>query len=582
MQQNRERREVLRSVLDIGAQMTQNLDIEQVLLAIVQRSMELTGARYGAALTLTSGGEIDKFLHRGMTPEQVADLPHLPRGLGLLGFIVTQRETLRVDSIQDHPASVGFPSRHADMRAFLGVPLKQRDELVGALYLTKEAAQGSFTEDDEETVTALGALAAVGVQNARLYQAEADRARNAALLQSIASRIRRSLDTTQVLHAAVEELGRAAGAKRCFIRLASRETKPALGRIEYEWVEPGFTRLIDDPEHHYPIATMAAMTRMTQWSNDVENDERLKDGSRNGSMRDLLSVGTRAALASPLEWGDELLGVVVFHCDKPRIWSESDIELIEGAAAEVATALHHADLYSRAVETADELARVDELRRDFVSMVSHELRSPMTVVAGISDLLQKRSDTLPPEGRKDLIDTLGREARRLTKLVSEVLDIESIDQGLVSLAPKRIDLVELAHESVQDAGRADQTKVLAQGEDAWVMADRDRVKQVLLNLLSNATKFSPQDAPVVVEVIPGPDAVQVSVTDKGPGMTEEEVSRLFQRFSRVARTGSSQPGSGLGLYLCKVLVEKHGGEIWVNTQPGAGSTFAFRLPRTQV
>jgi signal transduction histidine kinase len=576
---NRQRQDVLTSVLDIGVQLTHNLDIDQVLLTIVQRSMELTGARYGAALTLDPNGAPDKFLHRGMTPEQVAGLPHPPRGEGLLGFIISGAETVRCDSIEDHPASQGFPYKHADMKAFLGVPLKERGHMVGALYLTKEEAQGPFTQEDEVVVGALAALAAVGVLNARLFQAEAERARNSDLLQSIASRIRRSLDTEEVLEAAVEELGRAAGAQRCFVRLAQPGGQAALGPVLYEWVRPGSPRTLDDPDRHYPIASMAAMTRLTQWSNDVLEDERLRDPDVAGGPRDLEAVETRAALAAPLEWGDELLGVVVFHCDVPRNWSESDIELIEGAAAEVATGLHHADLYARAVETADELARLDELRRDFVSMVSHELRSPMTVVAGISDLLQKRFDQMAPESRDDLIETLGRESRRLTKLVSEVLDAESIDQGLVSLYPETVDLAVLARESVQDAGRAERTLVELIDADTNVVADRDRVKQVMLNLLSNAVKFSPDSAKVLVRVVPDGDGVRVSVRDEGPGMTPEEVSRLFQRFTRIPRTGGSKPGSGLGLYLSKALVEKHGGRIWVETEKGAGSTFSFWLPR---
>ena len=573
MQLERERDDILRSFLEIGVHLTQNLDIEQVLLTIVERSMELTGARYGAAVTLAPGGSIDKFLHRGLTPEEVAALPHLPRGKGLLGHVLDEASAIRVDSIGAHPASVGFPNDHVPMDAFLGVPLQERGDLVGALYLTKEPSQEPFSDFDEEVVTALGTFAAVGILNTRLFEAEAERARTSALLQTIASSSRRSLDTAQVMTTAVEALGRAADAKRCFIRLASDSAKKALGPIEYEWIYPGFPSLKSDPERQYPVAELAAVTRMTQWSSDVEDDQRFPQAA----VHDLVDAKTKAVLSAPLVWGDELLGVVVFHCSEPREWTEADVELIEGAAAEVAIALHHADLYSRAVQTADELARLDELRRDFVSMVSHELRSPMTVVAGISDLLQKRFDQMSAQDRKDLIETLGRESRRLTKLVSEVLDVESIDQGLVRLTPSNVDLAELVRESVQDAGGSDRTDVIVDAGETNAVVDRDRVKQVMLNLLSNALKFSPPKARVVIRLTTEVDGILVSVTDTGPGMTQEEVSRLFQRFSRIANAGGA-PGSGLGLYLSKVLVEKHGGRIWVDTKPGEGSTFSFWLP----
>ena len=580
LQRQKDGREVLQSFLEIGIQLTQNLDIDQVLLTIVQRSMELTGARYGAALTLTPEGAPDKFLHRGLTPEQVDLLPHTPRGKGVLGAVLADRAPMRLGAITDHPGSVGFPNDHVPMGAFMGVPLQERGALVGSLYLTKSPGDSPFSDEDEEVVTALGAFAAIGILNTKLFEDEAERAHRADLLQHIASRIRRSLDTGQVLEAAVEELGRAAAVDRCFVRLSAVSGEQSLGPIEFEWDAPGVSRLQGDPERQYPVGGLAAVTRMVQWTNDVAADERLTDPGVPGMPSDLIEVGTRAALSAPLEWGDELLGVVTFHCSEPRIWTESDIELIEGAADEVAIGIHHALLYARAVETADDLARLDELRRDFVSMVSHELRSPMTVVAGIADLLQKRADQLSDENRKDLIDTLGREARRLTKLVSEVLDVESIDQGIVNLFPKVLDLAELARESVQDAGSLSRTEVVVDRGDTRVVADHDRIKQVMLNLISNAIKFSPETTPVILHVSPEDDQVCISITDSGPGMTEDEVSRLFHRFSRIARTGSSQPGSGLGLYVSKVLVEKHGGRIWVDTKPGAGSTFSFTLPRS--
>ncbi|HYN36243.1 MAG TPA: ATP-binding protein [Actinomycetota bacterium] len=542
--------------------------------------MELTAARYGAALTLTPEGAPDKFLHRGMTPEQVALLPHTPRGEGVLGVVLSTRSPLRLDSISDHAESIGFPSKHVAMGPFLGVPIQERGTLVGALFLTKTPEEDAFSDEDEEVVTALGNFAAVGILNAKLFESEAQRAERSALLQNIASKIRLSLDTAQVLEAAVAELGQAAEVERCFVRLSSESGDEKLGPIDFEWTAPGVRQLKQDPERPFPVGGLAAVTGMTQWSNDVLADERLSDPTAPERSNDLLKADIRSALAAPLKWGDELLGVITFHCREPRVWSASDVELIEGAADEVAIAIHHAKLYARAVETADDLSRLDELRRDFISMVSHELRSPMTVVAGIADLLQKRQDQLSDENRADLIETLGREARRLTKLVTEVLDVESIDQGVVSLFPKVLDVAELAREAVQDAGSADRMQLVVAGGDTHVVADHDRVKQVILNLLSNAIKFSPDTSPVIVNVTPEDDQVCVSIADSGPGMTEDEKARLFQRFSRIARTGSAQPGSGLGLYVSKVLVEKHGGRIWVDSIPEEGSTFSFTLPRS--
>ncbi|CAN5663054.1 hypothetical protein BH24ACT26_BH24ACT26_01670 [soil metagenome] len=571
---------LLESFLEVSVALTHNPDMDGVLVGIVERSMELTGARYGAAVTLASDGGIENFLHRGLSPEEVAVLPHLPRGKGLLGLVLTERGPVRTDDIGSHPASVGFPDSHVPMAAFLGVPMQLHGDLVGALYLTKSPGAPSFTNEDQELITAMASMAAVGVQNARLFSAERERAEAGAVLHELATTVRASLDVDRVLATTVEALGRAAKVERCFIRLVGAEEGGPLDAIAYEWNATGVRSLQDEPAAQFPVSSMAAMTRSTQWSDDIAADGRLIDPQLPGEPDHLLAHGIKAALATPLEWGDELMGVVTFQSETPRRWSESDIALIEGASREVATALDHARLYDEAVRAAEKLRELDHMRSEFVSVVSHELRSPMTVVAGIADILEKRYDDLAIDARTELIETLGREARRLTRLVSDVLDLESNGRGIGQLRMEAVDLVELARESVADAGEAGRTKLVAEAGDATTKGDRDRIKQVLLNLLSNAAKFSEHDAPITVAVAPTEDSVRVSIADHGQGISEDDRHLLFKRFSRLQTTTTSHPGSGIGLYLSKTIVERHGGEIWLESVPGRGSTFCFRLPRS--
>ena len=569
---------LLETFLETTLQLTSDLDLEHVLLAIVDRSMELTGAQYGAAVTISPEGGIESFQYRGLTPEQVALLPHLPEGRGLLGLVLEERKTVRLERLGDHPASVGFPDRHVPMDAFLGVPLQNRGELVGALYLTKSPDEEPFRADDEKFFEAMGAIATVGITNARLFATEKERAERSEVMSEIASRVRRSLDVDQVLGATVDALGRAAQVDRCFIRLAAAESG-GLQEIHSEWTMPDVPSLKGNATMEFPIANLAVNSRRTEWSEDVMEDARLLDPVLAGKPIDLVERGTRAALATPLQWGDQILGVVAFHSRTPRKWTEGDIALIEAAAREVSVALSHARQFSDAVQTADRLRALDEMRSDFVTMVSHELRSPMTVVAGIADILQKRQAALSPAQRNELIETLGREARRLTRLVSEVLDLEAIDQGSMELQLEEVDLAALAREAVTDAGVADRTDLAVGRGDAVVMADADRVKQVFLNLISNAAKFSGEGKAVKVTVSPQPTSVCVSVADEGPGISEENQLKLFQRFSRLD-TGSRRPGSGLGLYLSRSIIDAHRGEIWVESEPGSGATFSFRLPRS--
>src|SRR5918999_1588833 len=325
-----------------------------------------------------------------------------------------------------------------------------------------------------------------------------------------------------------------------------------------------------------PVSDLAARTRSTQWSEDVARDGRLFDPDI-GPL-EAAESGARAALSAPLEWGEELMGVVTFHSSETRLWSASDIELLEAAAREVSVALHHAHAYDHAVRTAAKLREVDRMRRDLVSVVSHELRSPMTVIAGIADILKRRLEQTTPEARTELVDILGREARRLARLVSQVLDVEAIERGGLKLHRETHHLAELARAAVTDAGVAERARVIIEPGDALASLDADAIKQVFLNLLSNAAKFGPENSPITIVIAGDQDDVQAAIADEGPGIPEDEIPRLFQMFSRLDGA-AGQPGSGVGLYASKVIVERHGGSIWVESAPGGGARFCFRLPR---
>jgi signal transduction histidine kinase len=570
-------RRFLKSFFDVALHLTQDLDIDRVLQVIVERAIELTQARYGAAATLNATG-IERFVYRGLTPEQVAELPHTPVGKGLLGAVITDAQAIRTPNIEEHPESVGFPSNHVAMAAFLGVPMIAQGELVGALYLTKSPGAPEFTDEDEEVVTAMASLAAVGIINSRLFAVESDRAERAGTLNKIAWGVRHSLDVSDVLEATVEELGKALDVGRCYIRLVEERGSVRLGPMEAEWTAPGVERIAGQRDLQYPVSTLAAHTLVTQYSSDVEHDSRLRDPNL-PPVTNLLERNASAVLSTPIEWADELMGVVTLHAMLPRDWTRPEIDMMEAAAREVAVALHHARIYEAAVDTANKLKELDELRSDFVSMVSHELRSPMTVVTGIAHILLWRKERLSETESDQLLETLEREARRLSRLVSEFLDMEAIDRGKITLQVADADLLELSGEAMIDAGLATRVNLVAGEGDTLMAVDRDRIKQVLLNLMSNAAKFSDEDQPITVTVDPGADAMTISVADRGPGIPDEDRGRLFERFGRLSSTVARAPGSGIGLYVSRMIVELHGGEIWVDSVPGEGATFCFSLPR---
>lgn len=561
---------LLRSFLDISLQIAEGLDVNKVLRAIVDRAMDVTGSAQALAVTLQTDGRIENVVHRGTSAPVTGE--ELEADGGLFAFLLETHTPIRLAPISDHSGPVGRPFDEIPMDAFVGLPIQHRGQLAGALCLTRPLDAGPFEKQDEDFLEALAAMAAVAIENARLFTAETSRAERAALLRHVASKVRRSLDLDDVLSTTAETLGRAAKVDRCFIRLVT-EDDPMMNVPVAEWTQPPLKPFAETGDISYPISDLAARTRSTQWTSNLTEEPAFSRAP------DELPTGVKAVLSAPLEWGDDLLGVVTFDAADVREWSPSDRALIEAAAREVSIAIHHARLYEEAVKTNERLRELDEMRSDFISMVSHELRSPMTVVAGIADILAKRRQKLSEERQTELIATLGREARRLTRLVSEVLDLESIDQGRMELHIGQVDVSALGTEAIADAGEAHRTKLVVEPGNMMIAGDYDKLKQVLLNLISNAAKFSGDNSPITVSITPRKDGVLVSVKDEGPGIPEEHMSRLFQRFSRVQATGARKPGSGLGLYLARIIIEGHGGEIWCDSTQGEGATFTFRIPR---
>ena len=227
------------------------------------------------------------------------------------------------------------------------------------------------------------------------------------------------------------------------------------------------------------------------------------------------------------------------------------------------------------------LRELNEMKDTFVATLAHDLRSPLASMKGFAEVLGTHWSELPAEKRQVLVDRIISGADRLSELIDTILDSAALEAGELPLALDAVDLVELVHQVVLDerAATGARFEVSVRGAVPLVQADSRRVWQVLTNLISNALKFGPADGPVHVTVTSTPADVEVAVSDEGPGVGVEDISRLFQKFSRAsAGVAASVEGTGLGLYICRALVEAHGGVIWVENGPAGGATFRFRLP----
>jgi signal transduction histidine kinase len=226
--------------------------------------------------------------------------------------------------------------------------------------------------------------------------------------------------------------------------------------------------------------------------------------------------------------------------------------------------------------------RIEDAQRRFVADASHEMRTPIAALKGILELLADGAKDVP-EVRDDFIDTMQAEADRLGRLVADLLTLAQLEAGNMRLkvAPEYVsdllgDVANVMQTLAEQAGVA--LKVEAPGDDVRVLADRDRVVQVLLSFTDNALKHSPAGTTIHLRAEAQGDTVRLGVSDEGPGIEPEEIARVFERFYRADAARPGGGGTGLGLAIAKEIVEAHGSTIDVESTPGTGTTFGFELP----
>lgn len=241
------------------------------------------------------------------------------------------------------------------------------------------------------------------------------------------------------------------------------------------------------------------------------------------------------------------------------------------------------EAYEKEKEAVEQLRNVDQLKNEFVAMVAHDLKSPMTVIGGLADMMSSKWDRLPDERKMEFLGLISSNVRQLADLVDDVLQVARIEANEISYVIEPFDLGQLVDRTVdeQRQGNPERTIEVSKMELLpHALADERRVWQVLTNLLSNAVKFSPAHEPVEISVVhDDDDSLRIAVTDHGGGIRPEEMDKLFQKFSRLTQHGGAgAKGTGLGLFICKRMIEEQGGRIWADSVLGTGSTFTCTLP----
>ena len=505
-----------------------NLDIDAVLQGVIDGARSLTGARYGALVSFDDSGGIRDLVTSGMTPEQRRRMGALPKGLGLLGHLNEVPRPLRLSDIASHPSAVGFPKNHPPMKTFLGVPIRHLGEPVGNIYLTEKEGGGEFTPEDEDTLVLFAAQASMAIDNARIHEEQRKAKADLEALINVCP------VGVLVFDAKTGDLVSANG-----------ETRRIVGRLN----APG--RAIDQ--------LLEVMALRTVDGRDIPLDE----------------LPTAKALRS----GETVLG------------DEVVIHLPDGRA--VTTLVNARPIYGEdgepvsVVVTIQDITQLEEIksqRTEFLGMVSHELRTPLSAIKGSAASVLGATYPLDPAETRQFLRIIDEQADQMRYMINDLADMTQIESGTLSISPEPTsleDLVERAREAFLSEGATNSIAVDAAPGLPMVMADRTRMFQVLKILLTNASERSPESSAIMVSVSPEDVYVAVSVEDKGRGVSADLIPHLFNAFSRTdgRNRGRRDGREGLGLAICKGVVEAHGGRISEESDgPGRGARFTFTVP----
>jgi signal transduction histidine kinase len=297
---------------------------------------------------------------------------------------------------------------------------------------------------------------------------------------------------------------------------------------------------------------------------------------------EFVELGLRCRIAAPLLQGPRAVGMISLVRREANAFKKQEVELVALLGRLVASAVQNIRAYEAERSTVEELRRLSALRADFVSLVSHELRAPMASVVGSAQTLRQRWRELTPDQRESFLALISSETERLAALVADVLDTSRIEAGTFSYRFGDVDVGALVRDAVAGVElMQDEVRVTADvlGELPHVRGDRDRLQQVLTNLLDNAIKYSPAGEEVNVSAYRQDSRLHIEVADHGPGVPADQRGLIFEKFGRGTTAGSpGTPGTGLGLFIARSIAVAHGGSLELVPNRGKGSTFVLRLP----
>ncbi len=573
-------------------------DVQPVFDAIVESAGRLCGARFTAVFRVE--GDLVRFVaHHNVSPEAQArgvdefqqTYPQpLTRSGSLITRAIVERAVVHIPDVgadPDVPEASLRLARSIGYRGTLTVPMVREGLPVGAIGVGR-AEPGPFSDKQIALLQTFADQAVIAIENVRLFNELQDRTHQLSrsveqltALGEVGRAVSSTLDLETVLTTIVSRAVQLSGLDGGVVFEYDEGTQEFVHRATTETGGP-----LTEARRATPIRKGEGVVGQAAITLEpVQVPDITVPGALDSRLRDnLIESGVRAVLAVPMVYEGRLIGSLGVTRNRPGEFPAETIELLRTFATQSALAIQNARLFQEIADKSRQLEAASRHKSEFLANMSHELRTPLNAVIGFSEVLLQRMFGELNDKQDEYLKDIYASGQHLLSLINDILDLSKIEAGRMELAPAPFHLPSALENAVtlvkERAARHGITlQVDLDPRLGEIMGDERKVKQVLLNLLSNAVKFTPEGGRISLKAVRHDGAVAIAVTDTGVGIAPADQAAIFEEFRQVGSDETrKQEGTGLGLTLAKKFVELHGGRIWVESEPGRGSTFTFTLP----